>query len=319
VFPPVSAARDRAWIGAQRPSRAAGLDPFKPHSFFLEQERAASGRVVDSGTILLTNRECPWRCLMCDLWKNTLTESVPRGAIARQIQFAIARLPALPEQVKLYNSGSFFDSAAIPPADYPEIARAVGCARHVIVESHPRLVGPRAVRLRDLVGGSLEVALGLETVHPVVLPRLNKNFDLCHFSRAADFLRGEGITLRAFALVKPPFLDEQEGVAWAVKSAAYAFSCGASVVTLIPTRGGNGAMERLRDEGLFSPPTLASLEHALEATLNLRAGRVFADLWDLAAFSDCPVCLPERRARLHAMNLSQTIFPGIECAACGGT
>ena len=314
----VIAGGDRGWILAQRPPRAATLDPFRPHGFFLEEELDGSGRVVSCGTILLTNKECPWRCLMCDLWKNTLTESVPPGAIPKQIEFALAQLGGQPEQIKLYNSGSFFDPAAIPPVDYPDIARSVFFAKHVVVESHPRLVGEKSLRLRDLLSGSLEVALGLETIHPLVLPRLNKKFDLAHFSCAAEFLRREGIALRAFVLVKPPFMDETEGLEWAVKSAGFAFSCGAAVVTLIPTRGGNGAMDRLRDAGEFTPPRLATLERALEQALRLKAGRVFADTWDLGKFSNCSACLEKRQRRLHAMNLSQTILPPIDCPACGG-
>ena len=62
-----------AWILAQRPPRPAVRDPNVPHGVFLERERLASGDVADSGVVLLTNRECPWRCLMCDLWKDTTT------------------------------------------------------------------------------------------------------------------------------------------------------------------------------------------------------------------------------------------------------
>ena len=316
---PVPSGIDRAWITAQRPPRATTLDPFKPHAFFLEEELAASGRVVSSGTILLTNKECPWRCLMCDLWKNTLTETVPPGAIPEQIEFALAQLGGPPEQIKLYNSGSFFDPAAIPLSDYPEIARKVAFAKHVVVESHPRLVGEKALRLRDLLAGSLEVAMGLETIHPQVLPRLNKQFDLGHFSHAAELLREAGIALRAFVLVKPPFLEDAAGIEWAVKSAAFAFSCGAAVVSLIPTRGGNGALERLRETGEFATPRLATLERSLEESLNLRAGRVFADTWDLEKFSACSVCLERRRQRLVAMNLSQKHLPRVGCPTCGGT
>ena len=314
---PVEWNRER--IVAERPPRAITLDPFKPYAFFLEDELAASGRVVCSGTILLTNKECPWRCLMCDLWKNTLTEIVPPGAIPRQIEFALTQLGGSPQQIKLYNSGSFFDPAAIPLGDYPEIARKISFAKHVTVESHPRLIGEKALRLRDLLSGSLEVALGLETVHPQVLPRLNKKFDLGHFSRAAKFLRQAGIALRAFVLVKPPFLDDAAGIEWAVKSAAFAFSCGATVVSLIPTRGGNGALERLRDMGDFAPPRLVTLESALEQSLNLKAGRVFADTWDWEKFSTCSVCVEKRRQRLLAMNRSQKILSRIDCKFCGGT
>ena len=306
------------WIISQRPARSANLDPSKPHAFFLEEERDDSGRIVPSATILLTNRECPWRCLMCDLWKNTLTHTVPLGAIPTQIDFALSRLDVWPEQVKLYNSGSFFDIAAIPLADYPAIAQRVAFARHVIVESHPRLVGEKALRLRDLLTGSLEVAMGLETVHPDVLPRLNKKFSLADFSKAAEYLRTAGIAVRAFILMNPPFLNEERGIEWAVKSADFAFECGAAVVSLIPTRGGNGAMDRLRETGEFVPPRLSALEQAQEQALNLRQGRVFADTWDLERFSKCPSCLEKRRQRLHVVNLTQQLPARIECPDCEG-
>lgn len=306
------------WITAQRPARSANLDPFKPHAFFLEAERAASGRIVPTATILLTNKECPWRCLMCDLWKNTLTSAVPPGAIPSQIDFAVSHLEVWPEQVKLYNSGSFFDAAAIPHADYPAIAQRVAFAEHVIVESHPRLVGEKALRLRDLLPGSLEVAMGLETVHPDVFPRLNKKFTLSDFSNAAEFLRASEIAVRAFILVNPPFLNEEDGIGWAVKSADFAFTCGAAVVSLIPTRSGNGAMDALLESGGFVPPRVSTLEDAQEQALNLHRGRVFADTWDLEQFSQCPSCLEKRRQRLHLVNLTQQLQTRIECPVCGG-
>ncbi|HXR05259.1 MAG TPA: radical SAM protein [Verrucomicrobiae bacterium] len=304
-----------AWITALRPARNR-VDPFRPHGFFLEQERTGAGQVVSSGVILLTNKECPWRCLMCDLWKNTTTQTVPRGAIPEQIRYALSRLESSPKQMKLYNSGSFFDPAAIPPEDYSAIALAVSSAEHVVVESHPRLVGEKAVRFRDLLAGSLEVALGLETVHPQVLPRLNKKFTLTHFASAVEFLREQKMLVRVFVLVKPPFMNETKGLKWAVKSAEFAFNCGANVVSLIPTRPGNGALERLMEAGEFAPPRLSTLEKAQELALNIGRGRVFADTWDLCRFSKCPTCLGRRSARIQATNLSQQIQPAVRCSEC---
>ncbi len=256
---------------------------------------------------------------MCDLWKNTLTETIPLGAVPEQIDFALAQLNSRPEQIKLYNSGSFFDSAAIPLADYPAIADKVSFADHVVVESHPRLVGEKATRFRDLLTGSLEVAMGLETVHPEILPLLNKKFDLTHFSKAAEFLREEEIAMRAFVLVKPPFMNESEALKWTVKSVEFAFACGATVVSLIPTRPGNGALDRLMETGEFTPPRLVTLEKTLELAVKLRRGRVFADTWNLEQFSTCSVCLPDRGQRLHTINLTQQIPISIECAVCGGS
>ena len=91
-------------------------------------------------TLFLTNRECPFRCLMCDLWKHTLEETVPVGAIPAQIDFALERLPPA-KHIKLYNSGNFFDPQAIPREDYAEIARRVRSFDTLIVENHPRLCG----------------------------------------------------------------------------------------------------------------------------------------------------------------------------------
>ena len=311
--------RDRsAWIVAQRPPRATA-DPFTPHGFFLEEELSASHRLVNSAVILLTNKECPWRCLMCDLWKHTLTRSIPIGAIPRQIDYALSRLPARPQQVKLYNSGSFFDPTAIPLADYAAVAQRVSCAANLVVESHPRLISENVLKLRDLLASSLEVAMGLETVHPEVLPRLNKHLSLSDFAKAAGFLRHSGIAVRAFILLKPPFLSEAEGLEWAVKSAEFAFASGVEVISLIPTRAGNGALDRLREAGEFAPPRLPTLERAQEAVLGLRRGRVFADTWDLEQFSTCAACFEQRRQRLHQMNRQQIVPPRMGCRLCGNS
>ena len=104
---PAATAERSSWIIDQRPARAQ-VDPDRPYAFLVEEECSAEREVVPVATIFLTNRECPWRCVMCDLWRNTLTETVPIGAIPRQIDYALAQLPSA-RQIKLYNSGSFFD------------------------------------------------------------------------------------------------------------------------------------------------------------------------------------------------------------------
>jgi radical SAM enzyme (TIGR01210 family) len=287
------------------------LDPWQPYAFLAEPERSREGEIVPVNTIFLTNRECPWRCVMCDLWKNTLTESVPAGAIPSQIDYALARLPAA-RHVKLYNSGSFFDPHAIPPADYAPIAARLAPFEHVIVENHPALVGENCLRFRDLLSGRLEVAMGLETVHPAILPRLNKQMTLEQFAGAAKFLGRYGMDLRAFILVKPPYMRADEADHWAQRSLDFAFECGASAATLIPTRAGNGAMEALA----FTPPSIAMLEASLSYGIGLAKGRVFADLWDLRRFSTCDSCFDARAARLLQMNLQQTVLAPVECGAC---
>jgi radical SAM enzyme (TIGR01210 family) len=163
---------------------------------------------------------------------------------------------------------------------------------------------------------ALHVAMGLETVHPGVLPRLNKRMTLTDFERAARFLTGHGMAARAFILLRPPFLSEEEGVYWAKESIRFAFNAGVECCVVIPTRAGTGAMEELQRQGYFSPPRLESLEEVLDYGVGLRRGRVFADLWDVERFGSCGRCGPARVERMRAINLTQRPAPPVSCEVC---
>jgi hypothetical protein len=229
--------------------------------------------------------------------------------VAGQVDWALEQLPPA-RHVKLYNSGNFFDAQAIPPRDRPRIAERLRRHRTVIVESHPRLVGRSCLEFAGLLGGELQVAMGLETVDPAVLPRLNKRMTLADYERAARFLTGRGLGVRAFILLRAPFQSESDGVRWAKRSLDWAFATGVECCSIIPTRAGNGAMDWLRRQGHFEPPALASLEEALEYGIGLGAGRVFADLWDAPSLFHGERDLDARLARLRRMNHEQRInFP----------
>jgi radical SAM enzyme (TIGR01210 family) len=254
---------------------------------------------------------------MCDLWRNTISEKVPAGAIPKQIDHALGQLPPA-RQIKLYNSGSFFDRGAIPIEDYSAIADRANRFERTIVESHPSLINETCLQFRDLLSNQLEVAMGLETAHPEILERLNKRITLDQFSEASHYLRANGIDLRVFILVQPPFMKAHEALHWTERSLDFAFDCGATAVTLIPTRAGNGAMEKLAKIGEFLPPKLNIVESAASYGLNLTRGRVFVDLWDLhLAPPKCP-CYPLRLERLHEMNLRQSVPDVIDCELCKG-
>jgi radical SAM enzyme (TIGR01210 family) len=313
IYPDSAAQRDR-WIVERRGPREH-VDADKPYAFHVEEERFASGELGPVATVFLSNRECPWRCAMCDLWRNTLPDTVPPGAIPRQIDYALSQLPAA-RQIKLYNSGSFFDPRAIPPEDYPAIATRVSRFERVIVESHPALIGENCFKFQQLIQGTLEVAMGLETANPTVLDKLNKRMTLEQYATAADRLRTRSIALRSFILVQPPFMPPDESLHWTCRSIDFALNCGATAVTLIPTRGGHGAMDELATYGQYVPANLSIVEDALDYGINLGGARVFADLWDISRVQ-CPSCCCDARVRrLRSMNASQTSSPRVRCDRC---
>ena len=298
-------------IVAARPSKA-DVDPGEPYAYLVEPERTAAGTVEDVATIFLTNKECPFRCLMCDLWKHTTDETVPEGAIPAQIDYALDRLPPA-RHIKLYNSGNFFDRKAIPPSDYDAIAERVAGFDTVIVENHPKLCNDACVAFRDRLDGRFEIALGLETAHPTVLDRLNKRMTRDDFRRAVMFLREHDIDVRTFILLRPPFMSEEEGVEWALRSIEFAFDAGVQTCSVVPTRAGNGIMSQLAADGHFAPPSIDAIETVLTEGIRMQRGRVFMDLWDLERFVDCDRCATKRRECLHQMNLTQTVRPPVAC------
>jgi hypothetical protein len=301
-------------IVAARPAKA-DVDPWTPYAYLTEPERTAAGTVEEVATIFLTNRECPFRCLMCDLWKHTTDETVPTGAIPAQIDTALDRLPPV-RHVKLYNSGNFFDRKAIPPSDYDAIGERVSGFDTVIVENHPKLCTDACVAFSERLDGQFEIALGLETAHPTVLDRLNKRMTRDDFRRAVSFLRAHDIDVRTFILLRPPFMNEEEGVEWALRSIEFAFDAGVQTCSIVPTRAGNGIMRQVAADGHFAPPSIASMEAVLKEGVQMQRGRVFMDLWDLERFVDCDRCAPKRRERLHRMNLTQSALPSVACS-CG--
>jgi len=309
---------DNAEIEQHRPPKHP-VDPSIPYRFLHEREPDPAGQIREVNTIFLTNRECPFRCLMCDLWKHTLDEPTPPGAIPRQIEYALDRLPEA-SVAKLYNNGNFFDKKAIPEEDLPAIARRLRDYDRVIVENHPKLCGPDCAAFSDSLAGDLEIAIGLETVHPEVLPLLNKQITADNFKRAAGYLTERDIAVRTFILLNPPYLTgQEENIEWTMRSVEFAFEKGSDCCSVIPTRPGNGIMEKLRNEGHYVPPTLDAIEEVFERALRMagKGRRVFADTWDLERFSSCTECFSERKRRLDRMNLEQRMLPAVKCAVCG--
>ncbi len=303
---------DPAAVRALRPSRPVH-DPWRPQGVTVELERGPGGELRPWATVFLTGAECPFTCVFCDLWRYTVSGPTPVGALPAQLRSALEDLPRLLleaglercDRLKLYNASNFFEPRAVPEADLEPIARLAEEFERVVVECHPRLVDGRVRRFADRLRGRLEVAMGLETVHAGALPRLGKQLTLEQFDRAAARLLADGVDLRAFVLVGVPFVPAAEQAHWAAASVRHALGAGARSVALIPVRGGNGELERLRRLDWFEPPDLALVEEALARGMEEAGSRaaVQVDPWDLERVqSACRACRASRLEAIREMN-----------------
>jgi len=316
---PETASTRTKWIRALRePTSRPGA--LSSPATLVEQEMGAEGSLLKTATIFLINRECPWTCVMCDLWKHTTLEPMSPGHAPVQLNSALRQLEKASEhrisQIKIYNSGSFFDTKAIYTADYMRIANALSGYDRIIVENHPKLSGKHISLFKELLAPQLEIAMGLEVADDPLLDKLNKRFSLKDYMTACEFLNEQSIAHRAFIMVQPPFTGQAEALNLCQKSVRFAFEQKASCVSLIPSRATTGAMHALKNQGYFAQPTIHTLESCFTHALQMNRGRVFVDLWDLEMFSECKVCFELRHARFQQMNQFQKILPEIQCPMC---
>lgn len=293
------------------------VDPWAAHGWIVEDERRPGGGTERTLTVFLAGAECPFTCSFCDLWRWTIDGRTPNGALPAQLARVLAALERpLPHRLKLYNASNFFDRRAVPAEDVPAIAELARPFAGVTVESHANTIGPLTLEFARQIPGRVEVAIGLETIHPVAVRHLNKRLDLARFDQAAGFLADNAIDLRVFVLLGAPYIAPDESVEWTVRTAEYAARRGAAVISLIPVRGGNGELERLAALGHFVPPTLSQLEEALDRCGALAPVVVTADLWDTDRLPACAVCRPRRIDRLRRINLTGVPAPRVDCEAC---
>ena len=299
-------------------SPKAPLDPYKALGSLLEKERRPDSQIELALTVFLAGAECPFTCSFCDLWRFTLDGPTPPGALTKQLEGVLQALDGpVPRRLKIYNASNFFDQRAVPSEDVVGIATLAAPFAAVTVESHANTIGPRTLAFARQIPGRLEVAVGLETIHPLAIEQLNKRLDLARFDSAARFLSDNGVDLRVFVLLGAPHVAAAESVAWTVRTVEYAVERGASVVSIIPVRGGNGEMERLQGLGKFTPPTLSQLEDALDLCSRFTSTVVAADLWAAEGLTACEHCRSERIARMRRLNLSSCAQLRIACSECG--
>lgn len=294
------------------------VDPYAAHGSLVEEERRPGGRIERALTVFLAGAECPFTCSFCDLWRWTIDGPTPLGALTTQLGNVLQTIDGPPpDRLKLYNASNFFDRRAVPNEDLPGIAALAEPFAGVTVESHVNTIGPRTLAFARQISGRLEVAVGLETIHPIAATQLNKRLDLAQFDRAARFLSDNDIDLRVFVLLGAPYVPPDEAVEWTVRSVEYAAQRGASAVSIIPVRGGNGELERLESLGHFTPPSLAQLEAALDRCLAVAPTVVAADLWDAARLPGCAECSSARVDRLRRLNVTGREELPIACPVCG--
>ncbi len=297
-----------------------------------QEPESLDGERVRAFVLILRTRGCYWAdvkgCTMCGYARDTLGRSATEEEIGLQLARALTAYRDEP-YVKIYTSGSFLDRREVPEAARSRVAAAfAGRARRLLVETLPEFVTPEALReLRDSFGGTLEVALGLESTQPRVLAKaVHKHETPTQYLEAADRVRRGGASPKAYLLLKPPYLTERESIEDTVTSVARASSHFDTLsVNPVHLQGGT-VVEHLFRRGLYRPPWLWSLVEVLS-----RASRLRAPGTRLVSFPtsggnprgvhNCLRCDPEILSRIQESSLAQdfSLLDGLPDCPCRET
>jgi len=257
--------------------------PDEPTRVWMDEDNTPAG-VVRSLTIIMNTGGCRWAraggCTMCGY----VAESVEGGTVAHddlmtQVEAALAHemdtveTPA--DQVKIYTSGSFLDDREVPPETREAIAERLVPRDRVVLESLPDFVEPQKLRPFLDRGVTTDIAIGLETSSDRIRrDAVNKYFAYEAFEQAASAVTAAGAAadtpagIKAYLLLKPPFLAEGEAVEDMIRSIRdCAATDGVHTVSMNPTNVQSYTMvNELYRAGGYRPPWLWSIAAVLRET-----------------------------------------------------
>ncbi len=298
----------------------------KPVSFWLDKELFwENNGIEDCLTIILRTRGCYWAeksgCVMCGY--NVESERhITQQNLANQIDFVkreVEKLGKPPKIIKVFTSGSFFDPSEMSEETRSKIYTFVEEveAEKLIVESRPEFVrNAKEVSGRDFI---LEVGIGLESADDFIRNKIiNKGFTFESFSKASRFLKDNDFSVKAYLLLKPPFVSEGEAMHDAVISSKTLIERGlADIISLNLMNIQSGTyVEKLWQRGFYRPPWLWS---AVEVLRNVKEmdGLIISD--PVAAGKrrgphNCGKCDAEFAKTIKEFSLSQDLRDlNVEC------
>lgn len=254
-------------------------DPREPVSVWREKEHL-DGKLVDAGVMILRTSGCAHSkgtgCTMCGYNSESSVE-VSEQDLHRQLEKAFPSVDGV-GFLKVYTSGSFLDEREMPAPVRESVLRwCADRSARLLFESRAEFVTDESLAGVLALHDDIEVAIGLESANDRVLKyAINKDMTVAEFEGAAVAAKKAGAALRAYVLLKPPFLTEAEAVEDAKATIRYA-APRSHTISLNPVNVQFGTtVERLWKTWAYRPPWLWSVVEVLNACSDID-GKIVCD------------------------------------------
>ncbi|HWG90449.1 MAG TPA: archaeosine biosynthesis radical SAM protein RaSEA [Candidatus Thermoplasmatota archaeon] len=247
-------------------------DPSVPSSIFTQPDRY-DGEEVTARVVILRTRGCRWAltggCTFCGYVNDSFVRKIDGAELVAQWENALQSYAGEPI-LKIYTSGSFFDPYEVPEeaqkailANMPEGLKKLNVESQAVDITEKRMELVMSSFPKDRV--KLEIGVGLEAAnYEVARYSVNKEFFMEDYRKAAAVAKQHGATLKAYTMVKPPFLTEREAIESAVETAREA-GPHSSTISFNPMNiQKNTLVDKLWKRGQYRPPWLWSVVEILK-------------------------------------------------------
>lgn len=248
-----------------------------------DEDDHVDGKSVPAKTVVLRTRGCTWDykhgCTMCGYFNDTAHRKVTAGQLVAQWRRLEPKLEGK-DVLKIYTGGSFSDATEVMPEAQQTIVReASKHVRKITFEARPEYCTEETVgRMAEIAAENhcrIEVGIGLESSSDLVCHQaINKGYGFAEFVEAAEFCRDRGVLVKAYLLLKPPFLTEEETVEDMVQSIKDAAPY-SDVLSVNPTNVQKFTLvEKLWQNREYRPPWLWSVLEVLRRGKSLAGDAV---------------------------------------------
>lgn len=270
----------------------------RPVSFWIKEDRLLN-EVGKEFTIILRTKGCSWAlgdmggCSMCGYVQDANIENVKPEYILSQFEHALNDKKDEIEKddnnyvLKIFNSGSFFDDGEITDLVreylYKKISE-ISNIKEVVVESRvDYITREKLAKMKDALRDKyVEIGIGLESTNDHIRQHfINKGLTLDAFKIALSSCKENNIGVKAYLLLKPPFLNEQGAIDDCVSSIRTCIDLAVNTISINPLNIQKGSLaEYLWYQNRYRPPWFYSLFKCLKEAVSQE------DLNDIRVLSD---------------------------------
>ncbi len=281
-------------------------------------------------TVIFKSAGCRWGkaggCTMCGYVYDCASEPPTLEDYKAQLAKAMKKSEEFPEfMLKIFTSGSFLDDQEVPVEARDVILETLAADPRIVkvlVETRPNYVSEENIRacLEILDKKPFELAFGLETSSDRIRKdSINKGFTFRDFTRASEIAKKNGVTVKAYLMLKPLFLSEKQAMEDILRSIDDAAPYSDTVsINLCNVQKGT-LVESLWEKGQYRPPWLWSIVEILKTAKTAHP--------DLPIMSDpvgagskrgphnCKICSRDVADEIREFSLTQdpAVFEKIDC------